>query len=63
MELGRMSGPYSEEEDRTIFGWYVISSSPLYLGHNISDEATNDRVWPIVSNAAAIQINQVCGGV
>ena len=29
---------------------YVITSSPLYLGHNVSDDATNDRVWPIVSN-------------
>ena len=50
MELGRMSGPHSAAEDATIFGWYVITSSPLDLGHNISDDATNERVWPIVSN-------------
>jgi hypothetical protein len=58
MELGRMSGPYRDAEDRTIFGWYVITSNPLYLGHNISDDATNDRVWPVVSNIEAIRINQ-----
>ena len=58
MELGRMSGPYHEAEDRTIFGWYVVTSSPLILGHNVSDDGTNDRVWPIVSNIEAISINQ-----
>jgi hypothetical protein len=58
MELGRMSGPFERDEDRTIFGWYVITSSPLILGHNISDDATNDRVWDVVSNVEAISINQ-----
>ena len=58
MELGRMSSEFCDAEDRTIFGWYVITSSPLYLGHNISDDAANGRVWPIVSNREAIRINQ-----
>ena len=62
MELGRMSGPYREAEDRTIFGWYVVTSSPLYLGHNVSDDETNARVWPIVSNIEAIAINQQWSG-
>ena len=39
---------------------YVITSSPLDLGHNISDDAVNDRVWPVVSNLEAIAINQQC---
>lgn len=32
MELGRMSGEYADNEDKTIFGWYTITSQPLYLG-------------------------------
>lgn len=58
MEIGRLSGPHAAAEDRTIFGWYVITSSPLYLGHNISDDSISDRIWPIVSNMEAIAINQ-----
>ena len=62
LELGRMSSKFADNEDKTIFGWYVISSQPLYLGHNISDSATNDRVWNIVANTEAIAINQQWNG-
>ena len=62
MELGRMSSEFGDAEDRTIFGWYVITSSPLYLGHNISDDTVNDKVWPIISNREAIRINQHWSG-
>lgn len=57
MEIGRITGPYAAAIDRTIFGWYVITSSPLSLGHNVSNDTTNDRVWPVVSNTEVC----VCG--
>jgi alpha-galactosidase len=65
LELGRMQSSgaaLAAEEDRTFFGWYVITSSPLILGHNITDAATNDRIWDIVSNSEAIAINQAWFG-
>ena len=41
---------------------YCITSSPLVLGHNITDDATNDLVWDIISNTEAIAINQAWVG-
>eukprot|EP01046_Picozoa_sp_COSAG06_P003345 COSAG06_NODE_129_length_22602_cov_7.116318_23_plen_495_part_00 len=63
MQVGRMAySAHSANEDRTIFGWYVITSSPLILTHNVSDDETNDAVWPVVSNLEAIRINQQWNG-
>ena len=56
------SGAHAAAEDRTMFGWYAITSSPLVLGHNVSDDAANDAVWGIVSNTEAIAINQAWAG-
>lgn len=33
--------------------------SPLILGFDMLDDATMDRVWPIITNTEAIAINQV----
>lgn len=65
LELGRMQSSgaaLAAAEDRTFFGWYVITSSPLILGHNITNKTTNDRIWDIVSNTEAIAINQAWFG-
>ena len=37
-------------------------SSPLVLGHDLSDDAQYDAAWPIVSNRMAIAVNQAWGG-
>ena len=59
LEVGRLKSP---AEDRTHFAAWAITSSPLILGHRITDQATNERVWPIVSNKRAIAINQAWAG-
>jgi alpha-galactosidase len=59
LEVGNLA---SAAEDRAHFGAWAVTSSPLILGHNITDQATNERVWPIVSNKRAIAINQAWAG-
>ena len=54
--------PLSFVESRTHFGAWAIVSAPLILGLNLSDAATVDAVWPIISNAEAIAINQEYAG-
>lgn len=57
------TGQYARlEEDRTNFGAWAVTSSPLILGMNVVDESALDRVWDIVSNEVAIQINQAWAG-
>jgi len=62
LQAGRFSGPWNASEDRYAFGMYCVTSSPLVLGHNITDGATNDRVWPVVANVEAIAVNQAWAG-
>ena len=57
LEVGRLK---SMEEDRTHFGLWRIVSSPLILGYDMTDNATIDRVWPIITNTEAISVNQAC---
>mmetsp|Transcript_13218 Transcript_13218/g.23511 ORF Transcript_13218/g.23511 Transcript_13218/m.23511 type:complete len:436 (-) Transcript_13218:97-1404(-) len=59
LEVGKLE---DELEDRAHFGAWVITSSPLILGHNVTDEDTNRRIWKIIANEAAIQINQDWAG-
>lgn len=59
MEVGRMANFL---EDRAHFGAWVITSSPLILGYDLNDEATTDKVWPVISNREAISINQAWAG-
>ena len=59
MEVGRM--PYFVE-DRTMFGAWVIVSSPLILGHDVTNASQNERVWAVVANPTAISINQAWHG-
>ena len=48
--------------DRTHFGAWVITSNPLVLGYDLSDDVINDRVWDFVTNQEAIAINQAWAG-
>jgi hypothetical protein len=45
-------------EDRTHFGAWAIASAPLILGHDLASDETNDKIWPIITNKAAIRVSQ-----
>ena len=49
----------SEEESRTHFAAWCVSSAPLILGYNLADPDSVSRASPFVTNKAAIAINQV----
>ena len=49
-------------EARTHFSAWCITSSPLVLGFDLTDAATTDGVWPIISNTEAIAVNQEWAG-
>ncbi len=55
LDVGRMFEPGA---DRAHFGAWVITSAPLILGHRATDNETNAKIWPLVSNELAIEINQ-----
>lgn len=59
MEVGKLK---DATEDRSHFGAWCITSSPLVLGYDMADESMSDRVWPIVSNQEAIAVNQAWAG-
>lgn len=59
LEVGRMA---NVQEDRTHFGAWVITSSPLILGYDLNDESITDRVWDIITNTEALAISQVWDG-
>lgn len=59
LEVGNLA---SFEEDRAHFGAWCVTSSPLILGHNVTDQAANDAIWDIVSNTEAIAVNQAWVG-
>eukprot|EP00041_Stephanoeca_diplocostata_P010887 m.174394 g.174394 ORF g.174394 m.174394 type:complete len:444 (+) comp18328_c0_seq5:71-1402(+) len=48
----------SDTEARTHFAAWCITSSPLVLGHDLTDAASTARATLIVSNTRAIAINQ-----
>jgi len=59
LEVGNLA---SYEEDRSHFGAWVITSSPLILGFDVNNEATTDKIWDIITNKEAIAINQAWAG-
>jgi alpha-galactosidase len=59
LEVGNLA---NFEEDRSHFGAWVITSSPLILGYDMLNRNITERVWPIISNAVAIGINQEWAG-
>ncbi len=40
----------------------MISSAPLTLGYDLTDDNVTERVWPIIANQEAIAINQAWAG-
>ena len=62
LEVGNFQGPLNLTESRTHFGGWCIVSAPLILGMDITDSANVDAVWPIISNKAAIEVNQAWAG-
>ena len=49
-------------ESRSHFGAWCITSSPLILGLDVTDEAKVQGVWSIISNREAIAVNQAWEG-
>ena len=49
-------------EDRTHFGSWCITSSPLILSHDLNDEKLEDGIWEIIANVEAIRVNQAYVG-
>jgi hypothetical protein len=47
LEVGRMK---DHAEDRSHFGAWVITSSPLILGLDLTNKKVVDSVWDIISN-------------
>ena len=50
------------EEDRAHFGAWCVVSSPLVLGYDVTDSSVTEKVWPILSNRQAVQVNQQYAG-
>ncbi len=46
-------------EDRTHFGAWVITSSPLILGYDVTDANATASVWDIIANPETLAISQV----
>lgn len=55
MEVGRMA---NYTEDRTHFGAWAITSSPLILGYDLNDQSITTKIWDIISNQEVIAVNQ-----
>jgi hypothetical protein len=49
-------------EDRLNFGLHAITSSPLMLAFNVSNDTLVEMLWNIIANEEAIHINQQWGG-
>ena len=52
----------SVTEQRTHFGLWCVISSPLTLSMDFANASLVDAVWPIVTNVAAIAVNQAWAG-
>ena len=62
LQVGNLRGPLAAVESRTHFGAWCIVSSPLVLGMDLTNETTMGAVWPYISNAEAVQVNQRWAG-
>eukprot|EP00038_Savillea_parva_P008836 m.179517 g.179517 ORF g.179517 m.179517 type:complete len:497 (-) comp14778_c0_seq1:22-1512(-) len=67
-ELHRGVGPWTDftqpsvTEQRTHFGMWCILSSPLTLSLDFRNDSAVDSVWDIITNTAAIDVNQAWAG-
>ncbi len=60
---GGMYPPLNYSESRAHFSAWCITSSPLILGLNVTNDTTVDSVWEILSNTEAIAVNQDYAGM
>ena len=63
-EIGNFNGPdpLRSDEERSHWGLWCVTSSPLILGTDLSNAAILDRIWPVVSNKEALAINDAWFG-
>jgi len=59
----RRVGGLNQNQSKAHFGAWCVVSSPLILGHNLADDSQYDQAWPIISNKAALKVNQAWNGV
>lgn len=52
----------NEHEERTLFANWAIISSPLILSFDITDDHEVERLWPIIANKRALDINAQWAG-
>ena len=62
LELSQETGGWSFEWSRAHFGAWCIMSSPLILGLDLLSSVQMEQMWPIISNAEAIAVNQQWAG-
>ena len=62
LELSQVTGGWSFEWSRAHFGAWCIMSSPLILGLDLLSSVQMEQMWPIISNAEAIAVNQQWAG-
>jgi len=56
------AGGISFNESLTHFHAWCIVSSPLVLSHDLASDTEYDKAWPIISNKAAIEVDQTYAG-
>ena len=52
----------STHEERTLFANWAIVSSPLILSFDVTDDHEVERLWPIIANKRALDINAQWAG-
>lgn len=69
LEVGCAHGPGGDDdpglsynEARTHFSAWAITSSPLILSHDVTDDNVTDSIWSIIANTEVIAINQAWDG-
>ena len=60
LEVGNMNGGFYES--RAHFGAWCITSSPLILSFDLTKTDLLEKVWSIISNKKAIEVNQAWDG-
>jgi alpha-galactosidase len=65
LQVGNLSPEYGatvDDMDQTHFSLWVIMSSPLVLGFDLTNATVLDRVWPIITNTEVLAVSQTWGG-
>merc|ERR1711953_838789 len=63
MQVGsNPNGALSLVESRSHFAAWCVTSSPLILGFDLTNQSLLEEVYPVISNVRAIAINQAWHG-